>query len=311
MSIHSTERRAVVSVQDGTELTVRQWGPEFAPVTVVFLHGHCLSTQSWTYVRTELAQQFPEARIVGYDHRGHGDSAEASVDTYTITQLAHDLHDVLDSVAPTGPVVLVGHSMGGMTAITYAGLYRHEIGTRIVGVALIATAANGLAEAGYGRLLRNPMVSWFQAAVRTSPSVMRRAKSVACKVFAPVVRSAEFGNRKVSPRILALATTMHNATPIETMAAFLSSFMTYDETVALRNLAAVPTVVLCGSADLMTPLSHSVAMAAEVDYSDLVIVDGAGHSVILEQPAEVAGAIGRMIERAGIPTEAALLALAA
>ncbi|MBJ8345954.1 alpha/beta fold hydrolase [Antrihabitans sp. YC2-6] len=318
MSISSTtaklgERRARVSTRDGVALAIRESGPQHAAVTVVFLHGHCLSTESWTFVTEALAAQYPAAKIVSYDHRGHGESQEAAAATYTITQLGHDLHDVLAAVAPTGPVVLVGHSMGGMTAITYAGLYAHEIGTRIVGIALIATAANGLAEAGYGRLLQNPIVSWFQAAVRKSPAAMRRAKLAACKVFAPVVRSAEFGNRKVSPRVLALANAMHNATSIVTMATFLSSFMTYDETATMPSLSAIPTLVLCGTADLMTPPSHSVAMAAQVEYSDLVMVDGAGHSVILEQPAQVADALVRMLTRASGPdcAGAARLALVA
>ncbi|MFH5209363.1 alpha/beta fold hydrolase [Antrihabitans spumae] len=318
MSITNTiteavERRGMVTTADGVLLAVREIGSADAALTVVFLHGHCLRTESWTYVRSTLRAQFPDARIVSYDHRGHGDSAEAPAGTYTITQLAHDLHSVLDAVAPTGPVVLVGHSMGGMTALTYAGLYPHEIGNRVAGVALIATAANGLTEAGFGRVLRNPVVSLFQAAVRRSPVTMQKAKRVGCKVFAPVVRSAEFGTRKVNPRVLALANAMHNATPIVTMATFLSSFMTYDETDSLDLLSAIPTLVLCGSADLMTPPSHSISMAAQVEYSDLVIVEGAGHSVILEQPTLVSDSIVRLLTRVGGTTsnETAGLALVA
>ncbi|MFQ6397527.1 alpha/beta fold hydrolase [Nocardia sp. KC 131] len=304
MSISSTiatsaERRATISTGDGVALAVREYGPRNAELTVVLLHGHCLRAESWTYVRDAVLRQYAGAKVVCYDHRGHGDSAAASRQTYNLEQLGRDLGDVLDAVAPTGPVVLVGHSMGGMTVLTYAGQNPHEIGTRIVGVALIATAASGLADAGFGRLLRNPVVSVFQAAVRRAPSVMHHAKLMACKVFAPIVRTAEFGNRKVSPRVLTLANAMHNATPIVTMASFLSAFMAYDQTEALAVLSRIPTLVLCGSADLMTPPSHSVAMAAAVEYSDFVMVEGAGHSVILEQPMRVAEAIARLMTRAG------------
>ncbi|MET7774122.1 alpha/beta hydrolase [Nocardia sp. NPDC005366] len=315
MSITSTftasaERRATVSTRDGVGLAVREYGPRNADLTVVLLHGHCLRAESWTYVRDALTRRYAGARVVCYDHRGHGDSAAAAQETYNLEQLGHDLRDVLDAVAPTGPVVLVGHSMGGMTALTYAGQYPHQIGTRIVGVALIATAANGLADAGFGRLLRNPVVSVFQAAVRRAPRVMHHAKLLASKVFAPVIRTAEFGDRRVSPRVLTLANAMHNETPIVTMASFLSAFMTYDRTDALAVLSGIPTLVLCGSADLMTPASHSVAMAAAVDYSDLVIVEGAGHSVILEQPARVADAMARLMTRVG-DAESRRLALVA
>ncbi|MFF2088183.1 alpha/beta fold hydrolase [Nocardia sp. NPDC058176] len=296
---HSAERRVMVSTADGVELAVREYGRRSADLTVVLIHGHCLRSESWTDVRDALLREHPAARVVCYDHRGHGDSATAPRQTYNLEQLGQDLHDVLDVVAPNGPVVLVGHSMGGMTVLTYADRYRHEIGTRVVGVGLIATAASGLADAGFGRLLRNPFISGFQAAVRRAPRLMQRVKLLACKVFAPVVRAAEFGDGKVSPRVLTLAAAMHNATPIVTMASFLSAFMTYDRTDVLPDLSTIPTMILCGSADLMTPPAHSVAMAAAVDYSDLVMIEGAGHSVILEQPGQVTQAITRLLTRAG------------
>ncbi|MEU4344211.1 alpha/beta hydrolase [Nocardia sp. NPDC023852] len=304
MSISSTiatsaERRATVSTEDGVALAVREYGPRNADLTVVLLHGHCLRSESWTYARDALLRRYAGARVVCYDHRGHGDSATAARQTYNLAQLGRDLRDVLDAVAPTGPVVLVGHSMGGMTALTYASQNPHEIGTRIVGVALIATAASGLADAGFGRLLRNPVVSVLQAAVRHAPNVMHHAKLMGCKVFAPIIRTAEFGDRKVSARALTLANAMRNETPIVTMASFLSAFMVYDQTDALAVLSKIPTLVLCGSADLMTPPSQSVEMAAAVESSDFVMVEGAGHSVILEQPSRVAEAIARLMTRAG------------
>ncbi|MFI2476676.1 alpha/beta fold hydrolase [Nocardia xishanensis] len=313
-SIATTARRRVtVRTRDGVELAVREYGPRDADLTIVLLHGHCLHTESWTYVRDALLRRYECARVVCYDHRGHGDSAAASRRTYNLDQLGEDLRDVLDAVAPTGPVVLAGHSMGGMTALTYAARYPHQIGTRVIGVALIATAAAGIADTGFGRLLRNPALSVFQAAVRHAPGVMHHAKLMASKVFAPLIRTAEFGDRKVSPAVLALANAMHNQTPIVTMASFLSAFAAFDRTEALAVLSRIPTLVLCGSADLLTPPSHSVAMAAAVDYSDLVLLDGAGHSVILEQPRQVSEAIGRLLSRAGetCPSEGAQLELVA
>ncbi|MBD0322144.1 MAG: alpha/beta hydrolase [Aldersonia sp.] len=278
---------------------MHDFGPLEAEIIVVLLHGHCLRTESWSYLRAALGPAAVRARIVGYDHRGHGESAESDPAHYTLDRLAHDLHTVLDAVAGSGPVVLVGHSMGGMTALTYARHYPEEIGTRIAGLALIATAANGLPEAGFGRFLRNPAVSWFQAAVRGTPAVMQQAKRFGCRVFAPVVRAAEFGNRTVSPRVIALANAMHNETPIVTMASFLSEFITYDESAVLPSLGAIATLVLCGSADLMTPPSHSVAMAAEIPGVELVSVEGAGHAVIMERPDAVAEALARLVDRIG------------
>ncbi|MEU8899864.1 alpha/beta hydrolase [Nocardia sp. NPDC048505] len=287
-----------VPTSDGVLLAVREYGPRDAALTVVLLHGHCLRSESWTDVRDALLRQYPGARVVCYDHRGHGASGIAARQTYHLERLGDDLAEVLDAVAPAGPVILVGHSMGGMTVLSYAARHPHQIGTRVAGVALIATAASGLADAGFGRLLRNPAVSAFQTAVRVAPTLMRHVKLLAAKVFAPVIRTAEFGNRKVSPRVLTLANAMHNQTPIVTMASFLSAFMTFDRTDALPLLSRIPTLILCGSADLMTPPAHSVAMANGVDYADLVLLEGAGHSVIMEQPHHVTAALARLLTRA-------------
>ncbi|MCM6778745.1 alpha/beta hydrolase [Nocardia sp. CDC159] len=292
----ASQSRAVVQAKDVVALSVRQYGPRDAALTVVLLHGHCQRGESWTYVLDALRRRCPDVRFVSYDHRGHGNSAAAPRETYHLEQLGHDLRDVLAAVAPTGPIVLVGHSMGGMTALTYAGQHPHEIGARIVGVALIATAASNLAEAGFGRLLRNPLISLFQAAVRLAPRWTQRAKLLACKIFAPIVRAAEYGDRAVSPRVLALNNAMHNQTSIVTMASFLSTFTTYNRTAVLPLLTPIPTLALCGSADLMTPPSHSVTMAAAA-HSELVLIEGAGHSVILEQPESVAAALAHLLAR--------------
>ncbi|MGN2639066.1 alpha/beta fold hydrolase [Nocardia takedensis] len=294
----SAARRGEVRTADGVRLAVREYGPRRAALTVVLLHGHCLRAESWAAVRDDLLREHGDLRVVSYDHRGHGESAAGDRRTYTLDQLADDLREVLDALVPTGPVVLVGHSMGGMTALTYAARHPHDIGSRVVGVALIATAAHGLADAGFGRLLRNPLVSAFQGAVRHAPGLMQRVKKVAGRVFGPVIRTAEFGDRRVGPQVLALANAMHNQTPIVTMAGFLREFMDYDRRDALPILSRVPTVVLCGSADLMTPPAHSVAMAAAVDYADLVLIEGAGHSVLFERPAPVAEALTRLLSRA-------------
>ncbi|MEV6066732.1 alpha/beta hydrolase [Nocardia sp. NPDC052001] len=294
----SAERRVTVITADGVALAVREYGPRAAELTVVFLHGHCMRAESWNEVRDELVREYPGARVVCYDHRGHGDSGNAPRNSYTLAQLGHDLGAVIDAVAPAGPVVLVGHSMGGMTVLTYISQRPQEIGNRIAGVALIATGASGIAEAGFGRLIRHPVVATFQAAVRWAPGLTRHAKSLACKVFAPLITMAEFGDRKVSPRIRSLVNAMHNQTSIVAMAAFLSAFLDYDRTDALPALSHIPTLILCGSADLMTPPSHSIAMAAAVDYADLALVEGAGHSVILEQPELVSAAIARLMTRA-------------
>ncbi len=290
--------RVTVSADDGVPLSVREFGSKDASLTVVFVHGHCLRTDSWSYLRDHLTRAWgTDVRMVFYDHRGHGESGEAPSDTYTIDQLGRDLEAVIRSVVPTGPVVLIGHSMGAMTALVYARQNPQSIGSRIVGIGLLATAASGLTEFGLGKYLRKPMVSAFQLAVRRAPGVMHASKRLSRSVCEPIVRNATFGTRKISPRMVAVAAAMLNETSLVTMSSFLQSFIGFDESDTLAALGQIPALVLGGSDDLMTPFAHSVAIASQLPGSDLVCIDGAGHSVIFERAAEVAHSITGIVDR--------------
>ncbi|MBF6476007.1 MULTISPECIES: alpha/beta fold hydrolase [Nocardia] len=290
--------RVTVSAADGVPLAVRVFGAEEAPATVVFVHGHCLHTESWSYLRDHLLQRWgSDTRMVFYDHRGHGASGAAHPSTYTIEQLAHDLDTVLRTVAPTGPVILVGHSMGAMVVLAYARLHPETI-TRIAGVGLLAGAANAITEVGLARLLNRRTVTSLQAAVTRAPRAMRASQRLTRRLCAPLLREAGFGTRKVNPRMAALATAMLNDTPLLTMAGFLHSLITFDETATLHRLGAIPALVLAGSADLIVPFAHSVALASQLAGSELVRLEGAGHSVMLERAEEVALSIAALLERA-------------
>ena len=291
-------RRLTVRTDDGIALAVREFGSPDAATTVVFVHGHCLRTESWWALREQLVRFWRnDVRMVFYDHRGHGESGEAPAATYTIDQLGRDLGSVLDAVAPHGPVVLIGHSMGGMTALSYTRQNPHTIGSRIVGMALISTAACDLAEAGLGRHLRSPAVSLFRTAVRRAPRVVHGSKRVGRTVCTAIARAASARNRAVDPRLAALVSAMVNTTSVVTMSSFLESLLGFDERHSLAALAHIPSLILCGSVDMLTPFQHSVAMASKLPASELVSVDGAGHSVILERAADVALAIIGLVER--------------
>ncbi|MEV0029040.1 alpha/beta hydrolase [Nocardia sp. NPDC050793] len=290
--------RVTVSADDGVPIAVRTFGADDAPLTIVFVHGHCLHTESWSFLREQLTRQWGDAiRMVFYDHRGHGASGVAHPSTYTIDQLGHDLDAVLRAVTPVGPVVLVGHSMGAMVLLAYARLFPEAIGTRVVGVGLIAGAANGLTEVGVGRLLHRYAVVSLQAAVLRAPRVMQASKRFSRRIFEPIMREAGFGTRKINPRMIAVATAMLNETPLLTMSSFLGSLITFDETATLHRLGSIPALVLAGSADIVVPFAHSVVLAAQLTSSELVRVEGAGHSVILERAEEVALSIVALVNR--------------
>lgn len=293
------DRSSVVTTPDGIDLAVREVGPEQAPLTVVFAHGFCLRMAGFHFQRVRLEQEWgPQVRMVFYDQRGHGQSAEAPPDTYTIEQLGRDLDTVLTVTAPKGPVVVVGHSMGGMTVLSHARQYPRRYPTRIVGAALISSAAEGVARAPVAEILKNPALEAVRFAVRYAPTTVHRARGAAKKVVAPILRTASYGDARVSPSVVSFSEKMMHGTPIVTLIEFLHALEVHNEDAGLRTLASVPTLIACGDRDLITPAEHSEAMAAGLPKSELVIVRGAGHLVQLERPDLIDDALVRLVERA-------------
>ncbi|MFC6011549.1 alpha/beta fold hydrolase [Nocardia lasii] len=297
---HTDGRRCTVVADDGVPIAVRAFGAPDAPLTVVFTHGHCLHTESWSLLREHLLRHGDtETRMVFYDHRGHGESGHADHTTYTIDQLATDLDAVLRAMAPTGPVVLVGHSMGAMVVLAYARLYPETIGHRVAGIGLIAGAAGGLTEVGLGRLLNRRAVMSLQRAVIRAPRVMQASKRLSRWIFGPLLREASTGTRRVDPRVASIATAVLGETALLTMSGFLTSLLDFDEATTLARVGDLPALVLAGSADLMVPFAHSVVLASQLAGAELVRVEGAGHSVILDRAEEVAHSVTALVARAG------------
>lgn len=293
------DRSYVVTTPDGVPLAVREVGPENAPLTVVFAHGFCLRMGAFYFQRARLTAQWgDQVRMVFYDQRGHGQSGDAAPETFTVPQLGHDLETVLAVMAPRGPVVLVGHSMGGMTVLAHARLYPQRYPTRVVGVALIASAAEGVSRSPLGEILRNPALEAARFAVRYAPKTVHHARGAVRSVIGPVLRAASYGDEKISPSVVAFSERMMHDTPIPTLVGFLHALEVHDETAGLTTLAKVPTLIVCGDRDLLTPKEYSESMAAALPRAELVIVGGAGHLVQLEQPEIVDDALVRLVERA-------------
>ena len=293
------DRSYVVTTPDGVDLAVREAGPEDARLTVVFAHGFCLRMGAFYFQRARLVEQWgPQVRMVFYDQRGHGQSAEAAPETYTVTQLGQDLETVLSVMAPRGPVVLVGHSMGGMTVLSHARQFPQRYPTRVVGTAIIASAAEGVSRSPLGEILKNPALEAARFAARYAPKAVHRTRGAAKSVIAPVLRAASYGDEKISPSVVAFSEKMMHETPIATLVEFLHALEVHDETAALPTLAKVPTLIACGDRDLLTPVEHSQRMAEVLPKSELVIVGGAGHLVQLEAPEDIDEALVRLVERA-------------
>ncbi|GHH41267.1 alpha/beta fold hydrolase [Streptomyces candidus] len=276
------------------------------PVTVVFSHGYCLNQDSWHFQRAALRGV---VRTVHWDQRSHGRSARGAGQAHgvpvDIDQLGRDLKAVIDTAAPEGPLVLVGHSMGGMTMMALADQFPELIRERVVGVAFVGTSSGMLGEVSFGL-----PVAGVNAVRRVLPRVLRtlgtqtelveRGRRATADLFAGVVKRYSFGSRDVDPAVARFAERLIEGTPIDVVAEFYPAFQDHDKTAALRIFAEVPVLVLAGVADLVTPSSHSEAIAALLPDSELVVVPDAGHLVMLEHPELVSARLAELLARVGV-----------
>ncbi|MFI0984000.1 alpha/beta fold hydrolase [Streptomyces exfoliatus] len=280
---------------------------EPAPVTVVFSHGYCLNQDSWHFQRAALRGL---VRTVYWDQRSHGRSgagfSQAGPDgvPVTIDQLGRDLKAVLDVAAPEGPLVLVGHSMGGMTIMALAERYPEFVRDRVVGVAFVGTSAGKLAEVSYGL-----PIAGVNAVRRVLPGVLRalgsqaelveRGRRATADLFAGLIKKYSFASRDVDPAVARFAERMIESTPIDVVAAFYPAFAEHDKAAALPVLAGLPVLALAGDHDLVTPSSHTEAIADLLPDAELVIVPDGGHLVMLEHPEAVTDRLADLLVRAG------------
>ncbi|MGH3320057.1 MAG: alpha/beta fold hydrolase [Streptosporangiaceae bacterium] len=292
---------ATVLTDDGLPLHVEIDGDEGGPggdLTIVFCHGYSLHRASWRYQRGDLADL---GRLVLYDHRSHGRSGHSDRKHATIDQLGDDLYAVLRMVAPEGPLVLVGHSMGGMTIMALAERHPELFGERVVGVGLIGTCAGPLGELTLG--LPAASVSAFRAVVPRAITVLgaeqvERLRTVTNVAVGQVVRRYAFGSDGANRQAARLLGDMIASTPLDVVTDFYPAVTANDKLDALGVLDDVQTLVMVGEEDRLTPVSRSRAIAAALPHAELVVVPGAGHMVILERPELVNDALRRLVRRA-------------
>jgi len=285
------DRTRTVTTEDGVSLHVEEVGSQRAPLTVVLVHGYTHEMAAWHFQRKAFAADNP-GRIVLYDQRAHGRSSRGPAENATIDQLGRDLGTVLDTVAPTGDILLVGHSMGGMTIMALADSRPELFGDRVVGVALLSTSTGKLADVTFGLPaavgpVTKTVLPWLTRTARRRPGAFERGRRVGTDLAFLLTRYGAFGDREVSPSLVEFTERMIERTPVEVLVEFYDTFVTHDKLKAIEVLRRVEVLILVGSKDLVTPPDHSRAMAEFLPEASLVVVEGAGHMVLLERAALV------------------------
>jgi len=287
-----------VRAADGLELHVTTYGPTDAPVTVLLAHCWTADEDDWHYQVRDLLAHFGHGiRLVTWDHRGHGRSEVASEATCTIEQLARDLGAVVDEHAPHGPLVLAGHSIGGMTMMALP-RERPDLVPRVAALLFCSTSSGamdtvtlGLPEVG--PTLRNQIPRMLASRARLlSRSARRRFPTIERQVTYRFL-FGEDPQRRDTGLVVDQLTRCSPAT----MRGFYLSALAHERTDALAAYAGLPATVLVGSHDLLTPPHHARRIASALPGSALLVAPGAGHMLPLERSRLVSDELVTLVER--------------
>ncbi len=281
-------RSRTLTMSDGAGLHVYQAG---AGRAVLLLHGITLSAAVWhLQFRPLVAAGF---EVVAVDLRGHGRSDATGL---TLDRLAEDVAEVLEQLDLTD-VVLVGHSMGGMVAIRMlAGdPVAAKGGGRVGALGLMATTADPMGGAGVPghRLLGATLAPLLRGGGRLAghlpgPTLPRWDGAY-------LLARINFG-RDPSASQVALTRDLVSDTRVRVSAELILQILRVDDVASLASVD-LPATVVVGTRDVVTPVRHARALADAVGGAELLVLDGCGHMVMLERPAEVAGAIVALAAR--------------
>ncbi|MFN2614320.1 MAG: alpha/beta fold hydrolase [Actinomycetota bacterium] len=273
-----------VATSDGTLLHVE--GSGSGEITLALSHGFSLGCTLWHHQVLGLAG---DARIVTFDHRGHGRSGRPPTNDWTLTALARDIDAVISDAAPNGRVVLVGHSMGGMAALEYARLFPEKIGTTVAGLVLVDTTAADV----MGGML--PAGRRIAAALQGLQEVVMRALAGRVDAVDRLRRNgstvAYLGTRVMgfgpnpSPSQVAFIERLLADTPSEVWLSLIPTIMGFDLSDVLPNIN-VPVLIIVGSHDRLTPPHAAERMAFALPQAELAVIEGAGHTSMVERPDE-------------------------
>jgi pimeloyl-ACP methyl ester carboxylesterase len=304
--LHSPLPGAPLSVRsaDGTPLHAEVFGPDGAPTFLLApgwtedLHFFDLLT------RGLLGRGY---RVVGYDLRGQGSSSGgpgaggsgvAGVELdQRIDRYGEDVEAVLAASCPgRDDVIVVGHSMGGMAIVAWAA--SHVVEGRVRAAALVSTGMSNLVEE----------LALLPAAI---PLVARRA------ILEPVLggslplvhlstpisrwlnRYLLFGPDATAAHIAFIEPMIWGMDP-KLRAGAAAAMRDMDLAEALSGLT-VPTLVVAGELDRLTPPAHSRRMVAALPHvSEFVLLPETGHMVPLERPDELLAALVELAESVGL-----------
>ena len=261
-----------ITTRDATKIAVFRDGPEKQNgdlPTLFFLHGYALCAPIWSYQFDILRDKF---NLVAIDLRGHGASTVGE-DGITLQAYANDIHDVLEELK-LDKIIMIGHSTGGVVALSYLKEYEVEASKKIVGLCLTST----LAQPPYhNRKNVSEAISRLTFAGKTF-----QALSDLPIVGYPMARFAM--GKKASSSVIEFVRRSIASTDVYASGQVLKMLLNFSFIDELENYKGKSCVIVGGS-DPITPLSDAL-FVAELLGGEVDIIHGVGHVPMLESPEE-------------------------
>lgn len=284
-------RPDAVATSDGGRLAVRVADAVAEPeAAIVFAHGWGMGIRFWMH---QLRAFAPDHLVVAYAQRGHCASSEVGRDGFAVGALGRDLAAVVDAHVPAElPLILVGHSLGGMSVLAAGRV--DGFAERVDGAVLVDTGASdlvrgmfrglGLVEHLAGAVGGHALRARLPIPTRTTPVSSRMVRTVALNPQAP-------------PAAVALTEQLFLDCPVDARVGVGHALADLDLTEDVARWK-VPTTVVVGARDRMTPPHHARRLIRELPDGELVELPCTGHQSPLERPEEVTAAIAARVARA-------------
>ena len=232
--------------------------------TLVMLHAFPLSNEMW---REQIDKLGSEWKIIAPNARGIGESSAFS-GAPSIEQTAHDVADLLEELRIAEPIYLCGLSMGGYAALAFARLYPQRLG------ALILSDTKAAADNHEARAKRNDMIAFCRN--HSADEIIERQIPALLGVTTCETR----------PQVIEKVRNISRVLDAQNLALWVEALRDRPDATAQLAQIAVPTLVLCGDEDTITPPDESRAMAEAIPNAQLQIVPQAGHLSNMENALE-------------------------
>lgn len=284
---------------EGHTLHIEFYGPKEAQ-PVIMIHGWSSDSTQWYYFKKHLS---PSYRLILIDLPGLGKSGKPENKDYSLAKFARDLDAVIDLAGVKKPILL-GHSIGGMTILTYCKLFSSKLHQRVAGLVLVHTT--------YTNPVRTSILSGLLTALQ-KPVLTPMAHLMIA--FAPLLQVMNWmkyfnGSMHINNHItgfggtetrgqLNLASFLTTISPVDVVARGTLAMFDYEATAVLPTIR-IPVLVIAANKDKLTKKEASEYMAGQIPQAELVILQPCGHMGPTERNAEMISAVDKFSKKLSI-----------